>query len=66
MRTLIRVELTDGTVCRMAPKALNVFLTQSQVFQFERSDGWAVVGVDPLRAMGKKNHSYDYERRIAD
>ena len=48
--------MIDETVCMMAPKALNVFLTQSQVVQFERSTGWVVVGQDPLREMGERNN----------
>lgn len=48
-RKLILVELKDGTVCRMAPKALNMFLIRDEVVQFKRAGGWAVVGRDPLR-----------------
>lgn len=65
MFSLVRVELTDGAVCRMAPKALNIFLAQNKVVQFERSDGWAVVGVDPLREMKKAKAYYGYEHRVA-
>lgn len=54
MFKLIRVELRDGAVCRMAPKALNLFLAQGRVVKFERSDGWAIVGSTRLRDM--KNH----------
>jgi hypothetical protein len=49
MERLIRVELTDGAICRMAQKALDLFLAQDKVVKFERSDGWVVVGRDPLR-----------------
>ena len=65
MRQLIEVKLNDGTACRMAPKALNLFLTQHKVVKFKRSDGWAVVGRDPLRDMNKKNIHYGFERRTA-
>jgi len=65
MRALIRVELIDGTVCRMAPKALNAFLRRGQIAQFERSTGWAVVGQDPLRGMGERNNYCGYEQRMA-
>ena len=64
MLNLIRVELTDGAVCRMAPKALNIFLAQNKVVKFERSDGWAVVGHDHLRDMRKVKTYYGYEHRI--
>jgi len=62
---LIEVELSDGTLCRMAPKALDMFLARDEVSRFKRSDGWAVVGVDHLRDP-KKRHAFDgAERRLA-
>ena len=48
-RELILVELKDGTTCRMAKKALRVFLTRGQVAKFKRSDGWFVVDKDQSR-----------------
>lgn len=65
MMNLIKVELMDGTVCRMAPKALTLFLTQKKVVKFMRSDGWAVVGLDPLRGTAKKFGYYGIENRVA-
>ena len=62
---LIEVELSDGTLCRMAPKALDMFLVRENVSRFRRSDGWVVVGVDPLRDPSKR-YGYDgVERRLA-
>lgn len=55
MDSLIRVELTDGTICRMAKRAFNLFLSQGKVLRFERSDGWVIVGKDPLR--GRQDHA---------
>jgi hypothetical protein len=49
----IDVELKDGTVCKMAKKAFNVFLSLDRVAKFKRSDGWAVVGKDPMRDLEK-------------
>ena len=64
MTGLIKVEMNDGTLCRMAPKALDMFLARDEVSRFKRSDGWAVVGVDPLRNP-KKRHAFDgAERRL--
>jgi hypothetical protein len=61
---LIKVEMNDGTLCRMAPKALNLFLARDEVSRFKRSDGWAVVGVDKLRDP-KKIHAFDgADRRL--
>ena len=65
MGALIKVELKNGTICQMAPKALDLLLKHEEVSKFKRSDGWAVVGRDPLR---KKNLDTSYggtERRIA-
>lgn len=65
MRPLIKVELTDGTVCRMAPKALDIFLTLDRVSQFKRSGSWAVVGLDPIRGAKRSPGSYGSEHRAA-
>lgn len=65
MENLIRVELKDGSICRMAVKAFNLFLAQGKIVRFERSDGWVTVGIDPLRDMSKRTHYDGPERRIA-
>ena len=62
---LIKVELKDGTICQMAPKALDLLLKHEEVSKFKRSDGWAVVGRDPLRATKSKTSYGDSERRLA-
>ena len=49
----IDVELKDGSVCRMAKKAFNVFLSLDKVAKFKRSNGWIIVGEGPLRDLGK-------------
>ncbi|MDT8441423.1 MAG: hypothetical protein RQ723_07165 [Desulfuromonadales bacterium] len=66
MGLMIKVELKDGTLCRMAPKALDIFLARGKVVKFERNDGWAVVGRDPIRACCRDNSFYaGPERRRA-
>lgn len=65
MERFIRVELTDGSICRMAQKAFDLFLTQDKVARFERSDGWVVVGKDPLRDMTRTANYHGTERRSA-
>ena len=64
-RELILVELKDGTTCRMAKKALKMFLSQGEVTKFKRSDDWFVVGCDPLRDK-KSFSSYDGVERRED
>jgi hypothetical protein len=51
----MNVELKDGTVCLMANKAFNIFLSLGRVAKFERSDGWIVVGKDQMRDLEKIN-----------
>ena len=65
MTRLIKVEMNDGVLCRMAPRALDMFLARGEVSRFKRSDGWAVVGVDPLRDSKKTNAFDGAERRLA-
>ena len=65
MTGLMKVEMNDGVLCRMAPRALDMFLARGEVSRFKRSDGWVVVGVDHLRDP-KKSHAFDgAERRLA-
>jgi hypothetical protein len=61
---LIVVVMNDGSVCRMAKKALNLFLSHDRVTKFMRSDGWAVVGEHPLRNMNKSEEFNGVERRV--
>lgn len=63
MERLIRVELADGAICRMAQKAFDLFLAQDKIVKFERSDGWVVVGRDTLRDMTKRKPYSGIERR---
>ena len=55
MSMKVDVELKNGAVCQMAKQAFNVFLSLDRVVRFRRSDGWIVVGKDPLRDMQKDN-----------
>jgi hypothetical protein len=53
MSLKVNVELKDGAICEMARKSFNVFLSLDRVAKFKRSDGWMVVGKDPLRDLEK-------------
>jgi predicted ribosome-associated RNA-binding protein Tma20 len=62
----IDVELKDGSVCLMAKKAFNVFLSLDEVAKFKRSNGWVVVGEGPLRDLGKdSDYAFFVERRAS-
>ena len=65
MTRLIKVEMKDGVLCQMAPRALDMFLARDEVSRFKRSEGWVVVGVDPLRDPKKRNAFDGAERRVA-
>jgi hypothetical protein len=62
-RELVLVELKEGTSCRMAKTALEIFLAHGGVTRFKRTDGWVVVGKDQLRD-SQNDSAYDgVERR---
>lgn len=65
MEKLIRVELKDGAICRMAKKAFYIFLAQKKVAKFERSDGWVAVDEIPARKMSETDGYNGPERRCA-
>lgn len=48
-RSYIDVILKDGTYHHFTPRVLNVLLESRRVHKFKRSNGWATVGVDPVR-----------------
>ncbi len=45
----IVVELDDGSICRMAKKTFEYYLSCGKVTKFKREDGWVVVGQGQLR-----------------
>ena len=53
MGRLVTVELNGGTVCQIAHEALELLLTHNEITKIKRSNGWAVVGQNPLRNEGK-------------
>jgi hypothetical protein len=48
-RPYIDVILKDGTYHHFTPRVLNVLLESHRVHKFKRTEGWATVGVDPVR-----------------
>jgi hypothetical protein len=59
----IQVELIDGCSSRVVPKGLDLLLAHNLVRRFLRSSGWAVVGVDPIRATAARVGYAGPERR---
>ena len=60
---LIKVELTDGYCVRVSPEGLTSLLEHKRVKCFERNNGWAVVGIHPIRRAQSLNGYYGLERR---
>jgi hypothetical protein len=59
----IQVELIDGCVVRVVPRGLDLLLNRSLVRRFQRNSGWAVVGIDPIRASSRASLFVGTERR---
>ncbi len=53
---MIRVEYHDGQQQLVRPYLLNKLIAEKAIARFERSDGWAVLGAAPLRAMDGRHH----------
>jgi hypothetical protein len=62
---MIRAELIDGGYIRVAPKGLDLLLKHGRVKRFLRDTGWAVVGIDPIRANARSAGYRGPERRHA-
>jgi hypothetical protein len=61
------VTLHDGTIHYLSPQVLDVLLEGDHVMKFRRSNGWATVGLDPVRAKRRSDLCllyYGPERRI--
>jgi hypothetical protein len=62
----IDVILKDGTYHHFTPRVLDVLLESHRVHKFKRSNGWATVGIDPIRAKELEKDQYQgQERRIS-
>lgn len=59
----LKVELKNGTVCRMGKKAFNVFLSLDEVTKFRRTDGWVDVDKDKMRDLRKNSDGRFPDRR---
>lgn len=46
---MIPVMYRDGKMGFADPYKLNKLMNTRQIIKFRRSDGWAIIGVDPIR-----------------
>ncbi len=60
----IQVELIDGTICRVAPKGLELLLGYERVKRFRRNSCWVLVGRDPIRTTDDDPEYAGPERRF--
>jgi hypothetical protein len=59
----VNVVYKNGVKDRISPALLGTLIDSKQIDQFERIEGWAKVGIDPIRGMG--GSPYDgVERRL--
>ena len=61
-RSYIDVILKDGTYHHFTPRVLDVLLDSHRVHKFKRSNGWATVGIDPVRT-SRSGNGYDGPER---
>jgi hypothetical protein len=47
---MVRVMYHDGMTEMVRPPVLQHLIETGKILKFRRSDGWAIVGVDPIRA----------------
>lgn len=60
---MIRVEYKDGQQQLVRPHQLKKLISSEQIVRFERSGGWATLGVDVLRVPGGGETYTGVERR---
>ena len=58
----IKVVYKNGSRDKIAPSLLPALIDAKEIAQFQRSDGWIIVGLDPIRGMGGPPYLGD-ERR---
>ena len=49
---MVRIRYPDGRYDLVKAAMLDLLINLRQINQFERSDGWAIIGRDPLRGEG--------------
>jgi hypothetical protein len=60
---LIRVKYPDGKFDMVREFRLDYLIETNTIHSFERSSGWVVLGIDPIRQPGKRSQHRAPERR---
>lgn len=60
---LIRVKYPNGKFDMVREFRLDYLIETKVIHSFERSSGWVVLGVDPIRQPGKRSQHRAPERR---
>lgn len=60
---LIRVMYLDSKYDMVKPIILDKQIESGNIFKFQRSSGWATLGVDPIRASRRTEHKYSGPER---
>jgi hypothetical protein len=63
---LIRVVYQDNTYDFMNPARLDQSLKAGTISRFQRSSGWARVGIDPLRTQRNDAHQSTHRDKAAE
>lgn len=58
---MIRVMYHDGWTEMVRPPVLQHLIETRKIYKFRRSDGWAILGIDQIRAQERR--SYDGQER---
>ncbi|PLX78142.1 MAG: hypothetical protein C0615_04085 [Desulfuromonas sp.] len=58
---MVRVMYHDGMTEMVRPPVLQHLIRTGKIHKFRRSDGWAILGVDPMRT--KKEFDYRGQER---
>ncbi len=61
----VKVKYPDGAIEFVRPSFLQYLIETAKIREFERKDGWVVVGVDPVRCSRPKIYSGPERRKIS-
>jgi len=63
---MVRVMYHDGLTEMVRPPVLQHLIETGKIHKFRRSDGWAILGVDPIRACMRQDfHGSERRRKTA-